>query len=185
MLASQQVDTQPLVGAGPGLDNILRTRITGCITAFTDALYSGDTAAAAFALTSLIGLGHGLTPSGDDIVCGVVAALLWQSHIGAIHHNVMQPIMSAVLDATPRTNRISARLLHHACDGILYAPAMELGSALLAGDSDGIALPAARLFTIGNSTGADLATGLLIGCALKTETRFRGSLLRGRGSISY
>ena len=119
---------------------------------------------AAEALVSLIGLGSGLTPSGDDVVSGIMAVLVWHARLGALDNDALRVIAAKVLGAAAKTNSISARLLHHAGEGVLYAPAMELGAALLAGEAVGVREPARRLFSIGNTSGTDLATGLLVGC---------------------
>jgi len=146
------------------LNNTLARRMADGIVRFVMGLGAGDAGTAAAALVSLIGLGPGLTPSGDDLVSGTVAALVWQARLGAVDGTVAQEIAATINKAAERTNRISARSLHHACEGVLYAPAMELGTALLAGDGSGVRGPAQRLFSIGHTSGLDLATGLLVGC---------------------
>ncbi len=129
---------------------------------------------AARALASLLGLGTGLTPSGDDLVAGILASLVWQSNLGAIPAPFAKHLVESVREAAPgKTNHISARLLHHAGDGLLYAPAMELGAALLLGATDSIIAPARRLLSIGHSSGADLATGLLTGVVAGIEIEAR------------
>ena len=53
------------------------------------------------------------------------------ARVGALDGHLPAEIRSKVDGSGVRTNRISARLLHHAGEGVLYAPAMELGAALL------------------------------------------------------
>ena len=105
-----------------------------------------------------------MTPSGDDFVAGVLAALVWLARVGALDGHLPAEIRSKVDGSGVRTNRISSRLLHYAGEGVLYAPAMELGAALLAGDAESVREPVRRLLSIGHTSGADLATGLLVGC---------------------
>jgi hypothetical protein len=138
-------------------------RIADGILHFVDGLDSGEIATSADALASLVGLGPGLTPSGDDLVSGIVAVLVWHARLGVLDNDVLREITSKVHEAAARTNRISSRLIHHAGVGVLYAPAMQLGEALLAGDAGSVREPARRLFEIGSTSGADLATGLLVG----------------------
>ncbi len=129
-----------------------------------NAMLRGDYEETANALVALIGLGPGLTPSGDDLVAGVVAALVWQARLGCVPGELVQRLTEAISAvASSRTNRISARLLWHACEGVLYAPAMDLGAVLLSGNIDDLVSSATRLFSIGNTTGIDLAAGLLMG----------------------
>lgn len=124
------------------------------------------------ALNDLIGLGPGLTPSGDDVVAGIVAALVWQARIGYVPAELTRQVVEIVHEAAPaRTNRISARLLWHACEGVLYAPAMGLVEALLSGDTAATLACSRRLFSIGHTTGVDLSIGLLTGMLLGIGTQ--------------
>ena len=125
---------------------------------------------AAEALVGLLGLGPGLTPSGDDVVMGVLAALVWQAWPGAcappglLSKAWVEELARSVRQAAPRrTNRISARLLWHAAAGVLHAPAMRVGAALMAGDPDAVRREAPYLLATGSTSGADLAVGLLVG----------------------
>jgi hypothetical protein len=124
------------------------------------------------ALNDLIGLGPGLTPSGDDMVAGIVAALVWQARIGCVPAELTRQVVEIVREAAPtRTNRISARLLWYACEGVLYATAMGLGEALLSGDTAATLAWSRRLFAIGHTTGVDLSIGLLTGMLLGIGTQ--------------
>jgi len=149
----------------------LSSRLIRSFNEARDAILRGDYEGIANALIALIGLGPGLTPSGDDLVGGVVACLVWQAHLGCIPGELAHRLIEAVRAVAPtRTTRISARLLWHACEGSLYVPAMGLGAALLSGIIDAIGQPATRLFSIGNTTGIDLATGLVIGALISIES---------------
>ncbi len=138
-------------------------RLDAGLAAFATAWQAGDAVGAAGAACGLLGTGPGLTPAGDDVLCGLLAALGW----AAPAPDRATALAAAVLAAAPaRTHAISSRLLAYAARGILYAPALDLGAALLAGDVAGIAAPARALFAVGNSSGRDLAVGLLWGLAL-------------------
>jgi Protein of unknown function (DUF2877) len=142
-------------------DPVLRGIAAG-LQAFHAAVRAGDADAASAALVGMLGLGPGLTPSGDDVVCGILAGLIW--HVGADspHGPVVTALAQAVnVAAATGTNRISAALLRHAATGLLYAPALDLGAALLAGDPAAVPDPARRLLAIGHTSGADLAVGIL------------------------
>jgi hypothetical protein len=118
-------------------------------------------------IVALLGRGPGLTPAGDDVLMGLLAALHWQVRLGALPAAPVAHLSATVRTAAPtQTTRLSTRLLAHAAAGILYAPALALGTALLAGDPAAVPAPAHRLFTIGHTSGADLAFGLLLGTRL-------------------
>lgn len=121
------------------------------------------------ALVSLLGMGGGLTPEGDDILVGALALLVWR---GEPEAPAITRMAQAVREtARHRTNKISARLLHHASDGVLYAPAMELGAALLAGEQQQVDELAPLLLSIGNTTGWAMAWGLLQGMLTMEKIR--------------
>jgi hypothetical protein len=47
---------------------------------------------------------------------------------------------------------------------------MDLSAALLSGNIDAISQPATSLFSIGNTTGIDLAAGLVMGALMGIES---------------
>lgn len=166
----------PWLGTNSTTGDMLLRELTRRSAAFQAAASELDIERASAALVSLLGLGVGLTPSGDDVVAGILASLVWQARLGAIPADFTLRLVDGVRGAAQgRTNEISVRLLWHAGDGLLYAPAMELGAALLAGVVPSIAAPALRLLSIGHSSGADLATGLLAGivAGIEIESRSR------------
>ncbi len=93
----------------------------------------------------LAGRGPGLTPAGDDILCGYVAGLL-------LFHDRRDEAAEIALGAAARTTRLAATLLRHAARGELPEPA----HALLA---NGDARP---LVAFGHSSGPCLRLGLLL-----------------------
>ena len=145
----------PLLAADP-----LLRRAAASLATFLAARRAADMPAATAALIELIGLGPGLTPSGDDVVAGILAALVWTQ---PPHLDITALVAAIRAAAAQRTNRISARLLWHAGAGTLYAPALALGAALLAGTPTAVAAPAQQLFALGHTSGRDLAVGLLAG----------------------
>ena len=95
----------------------------------------------------LAGRGQGLTPAGDDVLCGYVAGLvLW--------HRREREAAAIAAAAAARTTALSATLLRHAAAGELPEPAHAL---VVAGDP-------APLRSFGHSSGQALMTGLALGC---------------------
>jgi hypothetical protein len=142
-------------------------RIDAALEDFRHAMREDKYDLAANALCSLLGLGEGLTPEGDDVVMGVLASLVWWAQLGKLDsRNVGLLAQVARALAMRNTNTISARLLWHAGDGLLYAPAMALGAALMAGESDETIKPLLKLLAVGNTTGRAVVTGLLTGMRL-------------------
>jgi hypothetical protein len=153
-----------------GNSDPLFRRIDNVLLRFTHAAKQNDPATTAQSLIGLLGLGPGLTPTGDDLLSGMIACLVWRARLGELPGSFVECLADVIeAEAPERTNRISARLLHYASRGILYAPAMDLGSALLAGKVDQVDAPARSLLKIGATTGSDVAAGLLCASLLQPQ----------------
>ncbi len=147
-------------------DPVLR-RAAGAFAALEENWEAGDAAGAANTATRLLGLGPGLTPSGDDALAGLIATLKWFEQDSERAKPMGRSIAKAVLKEAPIcTTRLSAQLLGYAAQGLLYEPAMRLGAALLAGRKDSIGAAAIQLFEIGHTSGTDIAVGVLVGAML-------------------
>jgi hypothetical protein len=95
----------------------------------------------------LAGRGEGLTPLGDDLLCGYVAGLvLW--------HDRRAEAEEIAAIAGPRTTLLSATLLRHAARGELPEPAHALVER---GDPE-------PLRGFGRTSGRALARGLALAC---------------------
>lgn len=113
--------------------------------------------------SNLLGRGQGLTPEGDDVLVGVLAAL---SLIGPA---IADPRAKRMLDALApiirveapfRTTALSASLLRHAAAGEVAAPvATFLGALTGRGD---MAAAAAEIQSMGASSGTATAWGILL-----------------------
>lgn len=121
------------------------------------AVVRADRRAAAAAARPLIGLGPGLTPSGDDALAGVEAAL------HALGHPAAGFLAMALDDVADRTTTVSAMLLRHASLGEFTERTHRLLAALL-GDNDAV-LPGAieRAIAWGATSGMDGLIGVLAG----------------------
>jgi hypothetical protein len=100
----------------------------------------------------LVGLGPGLTPSGDDFLCGALAML---DALG--EHAIQAALAHAVGDAAPaQTSPLAACLLRAAAAGHVGERLHDVVSALLVGDAAAAAAAARR---IGHSSGWDMLAG--------------------------
>jgi uncharacterized protein DUF2877 len=136
--------------------------------AAADALASAcardDAAAARTAALALLGVGHGLTPSGDDFVGGAFFVRLLLSRAGAADARGWRDAARAVRDhAAQRTHPISAALLGDLLDGEGWAPLHDCVTALGRDDAGPALAAARRLVALGHSSGWDLLAGLLAG----------------------
>ncbi len=121
------------------------------------AVETGDEPRAANAAGRLIGLGPGLTPSGDDALVGFLAAL------HATGHPMAGFATGALGDISARTTAVAATLLRHAAAGAFAECVHDLLAGLL--DPDRLtATPAMeRAAARGASSGIDCLVGVLDG----------------------
>jgi len=105
-------------------------------------------------LRSLVGLGSGLTPSGDDFLIGALAMLdaLGQTNMHA-------QLGEAVAAALERTSPLSASFLRAAAAGHVGENLHVMIAALIAGDVDAAVAAAAR---IGHTSGWDALAGAVV-----------------------
>lgn len=101
----------------------------------------------------LAGLGPGLTPSGDDVLGGVLFALR------AARGRMEEPRLAAVADGV-ETTIIARAFLRWAARGQALAPVHDLVGATVRGDRDAARAAARALAAVGESSGADFALGL-------------------------
>jgi len=107
---------------------------------------------------SLVGLGPGATPTGDDLLCGIAAALwrLGPGPGGTAGRTALRAVLAAVpADATTPTSRA---MLAHAAEGRFLEPLAVLARALGDRAAD-LAAAAAALTRVGAQSGADLLAG--------------------------
>ncbi len=119
--------------------------------------------AAAFesAALPLLGLGLGLTPSGDDFVGACLFARRLRGDF-ASSPSWQDAATNLTRAAAVRSNSISAALFGDLARGAAYAPLHELAAALCG--SRAALLAAARALTaIGHSSGWDMLTGFMLG----------------------
>jgi hypothetical protein len=128
------------------------------------ACANGNLADAVEAAELLAGLGPGLVPSGDGIVCGVLLALRLLG--GAISGGTRAVWLADWLGAAAtgyaaqRTTPLAAALLHCAASG---QAAAEVSAVLLGmAGQEPLERAAARLLS--GTSGADIAWGLVAGC---------------------
>lgn len=120
-----------------------------------------DPERAATVAFTLLGLGPGLTPSGDDVLCGFLLALRHLTADPALTRCAADLGARVAAHAVGRTTDLSAALLVHAAHGDGCTQLVGLITAVGRGHD---VFPAVRsLLTVGHTSGADLALGVLAG----------------------
>jgi len=129
--------------------------------ALAQALHNQDLPALEAACLRLLGLGVGLTPSGDDLVGAVFFTLRhapvahWQAAMPGLRSRIMRAAQSA-------TNPISAALLDDLLQGSSYRALHALFDALHAQQRPAIDKAMRALLRIGASSGGDMLAGVLL-----------------------
>ncbi|MDI3404974.1 DUF2877 domain-containing protein [Streptomyces cavernicola] len=109
------------------------------------------------AATALLGLGPGLTPSGDDFLCGLLLA----AHAAPQPPSWAAELTALAARASSYTSLVSAALLRHAADGHCIDQAARVLRAAATGAD--LAPPLNALLAVGHSSGGDLLQGLCTG----------------------
>lgn len=136
------------------------TTITACKN-LAKSIMLLDPSRARKAARYLLGRGAGLTPSGDDMLCGWLATLYLLQEQSGIGRNVKSMIDPVMEELTGRTNKISSSLLWAASNGEVNGALLECISQLGAGYSLSANLMN-RLCDIGHSSGLDGLVGVLL-----------------------
>jgi hypothetical protein len=119
----------------------------------------------------LIGLGAGLTPSGDDFLGGLFFAM---KTLRSYHPDMdFYKSLPAMEPYHSRTHLISFTLLNDLADSHAVAPLHEILNGLLCGKPPEFIFPfVSQLTFVGQSTGWDLLTGLLAGLLSTVKSHY-------------
>lgn len=128
-----------------------------------NALMREELSAAADHAVSMIGLGPGLTPSGDDFLVGLFAVLNVRNSPAHRFHG----LCTAVLEhAEGLTNQISLAALKSAAHGQVRQSIVDLFHALFCETDNLDSIVLSRVLDIGSTSGADILTGMHYGLKL-------------------
>jgi hypothetical protein len=121
-----------------------------------------DPRAATQAARSMIGLGPGVTPSGDDILLGFLAGL--RSTVGSAptRQAFIQQFGDSLLLLSDQTTEISRTYLHHAILGQFSSSMIQLLQAFDQPQAGRLVAAAREAMQVGHSSGMDSVTGLLL-----------------------
>lgn len=153
---------EPTTPFGRASAQLIRDRTATLRTCLLD---DADGPALTAAVVALIGLGEGLTPSGDDIVTGLAFLSAQQgmrlgSRLGAMRR--------AVAEAGHRTTLLSAVTMAAAVDGRGRQRLHDLAAAIVEGRPES-AVPA--VLAIGHASGSDLLNGMSLALDVESELR--------------
>lgn len=155
-----QCASYPVDGFSQTLQRYLQDAIAALLNALDNAVYPP--------VAELIGLGQGLTPDGDDFLCGIlIATALPISPYRAYRDWLVQ----AVRHHLDHTHCLSAAFLEDACQQQIAAPIQTLidsfANPLLATDAIDAVL------AMGHRSGSSLLSGILAGLPHSKTRRYQ------------
>ncbi len=111
----------------------------------------------------ITGAGPGLTPSGDDFITGVLAAVFTLASEGLITRETAGRIGECAALNVKKTNTISGSFIKQASRGCLSRSIIELSLSLFKADcsENELLSKATRVLDFGSSSGTDILTGFL------------------------
>jgi len=113
------------------------------------------------ALSKVVGRGPGATPSGDDVLVGVLAVLT-SPHSGMAGARAAELLGRSLLPLLSTTTDVSGHLLRQAANGLFCRDVHELVSALIGAPSPReLGEMVHRVLDTGATSGADICEGLL------------------------
>lgn len=122
------------------------------------------------AIYDLIGLGPGLTPSGDDLLVGYLTGLWCAVEGKSERRGFISGLGCKIVRCSRRTNDISRAYLYHAARGQVSSRLATLAGAISSGESGEPLLAVAEsAMHVGHSSGMDAVTGLLVGLSVWAE----------------
>jgi len=139
----------------------IRARLLTTLPLLALATEYQDCVKASFALERLVGLGPGLTPSGDDFIVGYLAALrarcIRERHI----EHLLQGLIDPVRLLAKRTHAISRQFILNAAAGEFCESLVSIVRAI--SRQQDVVEHAAAAAHIGHTSGTDSMMGLLFG----------------------
>jgi hypothetical protein len=139
----------------------LSQKMSGPVTQLIASTEQFDLETAIQAAQEIVGLGPGVTPSGDDLLIGFLTALWSLARENHPQVSFIDSFGSALMRIAARTNEISRTYLYHATRGQFSSSLSNLAQAIARNSAVEQATQLAM--RVGHSSGMDSVTGLLIG----------------------
>lgn len=134
------------------------SRLTGALACLKKALLREAEFNLYAALAGMLGYGPGLTPSGDDVLLGFLAA----AHSGAEYQALLPKLRQAVESNLTRTTDVSRHVLRQALAGEFHEYLQEVLHAVSRKSPESVWMAAKKLLRLGATSGTDIATGIYL-----------------------
>jgi hypothetical protein len=165
ILAESQIVAEDLFGLDKTVQAGVSRQVRGAMHDLLNATRQHELADPS-AVNSLIGLGSGLTPAGDDLLVGYLAGLWCAARDKSERAQFVSNLGRAILRRSRKTNDISRTYLYHAVRGQVSSRLANLAEAICHGENPGPLLEIAEAaMRVGHTSGMEAVTGLLVGLA--------------------
>ena len=162
MISAAPVPRQKSV-TSPGIKTLVQ-RAVQTVPALIDATRNLQVDSAITAIRPLIGLGPGLTPSGDDFIVGYLAGLWSTAGRDSSRLRFMSSLGAWLSRAEAGTNAISYTYIKSAVNGNVSEPIATLAQRFGQAKSlDSVREATRTALQVGNTSGTDGVQGLLLG----------------------
>jgi uncharacterized protein DUF2877 len=152
--------------------SVLAQQIDAALCAIVTATSNYDTTGLA-ELETLIGLGTGLTPSGDDLLTGYLAGLWCTSRQMPRRRVFLAAVAQLVIEYSVLTNDIARTYLALAARGQVSSRLVDVARAIGGGSGAGtVAARTNAAMRVGHSSGMETVNGLLLGLAVWDKPEF-------------
>jgi hypothetical protein len=163
MIASIPVPRQNSM-TSPGIKTLFEMTLQ-TVPALIDATRNLQVDGAITAIRPFIGLGPGLTPSGDDFIVGYLAGLWSTAGSDSSRLRFMSSLGVWLSQAAAGTNAISCTYIKSAVNGNVSEPIATLAQRFgQAKSMDSVREATRTALQVGNTSGTDGVQGLLLGC---------------------
>ena len=147
-----------------------------------EAISTEDKQAIITGLERTVGAGIGLTPSADDVICGMCHAL-HMFGAGGEFLSLLQSYITAF--GRGRTTLVSAQQLELSADGVMSDPVFHLMQCIAQNaPEDRMRRALCKAVEYGSSSGTELCMGILAGCRLVSAEAARQTVCFAAGKES-
>ncbi|WP_159431592.1 DUF2877 domain-containing protein [Ornithinibacillus halophilus] len=129
------------------------------LTELTEAIISNDVTFIQRTLRYFLGRGQGLTPSGDDILVGLLAV----HAVTEMFSHTFIKVLSEIVHSESITTDVSKEYLKYALNKKFSSVVVQIMSDILTDDEENLEQHFTDLVQVGHSSGMDSAFGILIG----------------------
>ena len=150
-------------------ESAVAAQVAAQLDALIGGLRAGDVSTVSEHAARLVGLGPGLTPTGDDVLLGVLlVAAMPQSTLAPARRHLARAVDACVAQTTD----VSRAALTQAARGRTRQRVIGLLDAMASGETAAVLDRHGRLVTaIGHTSGTDILVGLSAAMTLESELR--------------